>query len=144
MTAITQLAIGEALVSVLDETGAPTPVERIWMAPPESQIGPLNNDEYKQHVSSSPMAGRYEQIIDRESAYELLEQRAEQKKMRISEQNQQNQDVFSKPATQRKQSSRASSRESIGEALLKSFGRSVASGLGRRIVRGLLGSLLGK
>ena len=76
-TAITELKTGEALVSVLNDDGSPTPVERILICPPESQIGPVNKDQRKELISRSPLNGRYEQEIDRESAYELLKKRAE-------------------------------------------------------------------
>ncbi|OIO72076.1 MAG: ATP-binding protein [Zetaproteobacteria bacterium CG_4_9_14_3_um_filter_49_83] len=136
-SAITELGIGEALVSTLDASGAPTPVERIWIAPPESQIGPMDVSMRQQRLQSSPMAGKYDQMIDRESACELLQARAETET--LQQQQQIKQPAWSKP----KAAARASNRQSFGEAMAKSLGRSIASNLGRRIARGLLGSLLG-
>jgi DNA helicase HerA-like ATPase len=74
--AITQLGVGEALVSMLDAKGMPGIVERALMLPPTSQIGPITTDVRQQLIRSSPVAGRYENMIDRESAYENLQARA--------------------------------------------------------------------
>jgi DNA helicase HerA-like ATPase len=71
-TAITELAVGEALVSLLDSKGIPVPVERALIAPPVTRLGPITPEERAQVVASSPRAGVYEQRVDRESAYEIL------------------------------------------------------------------------
>lgn len=73
---ITELGTGEALVSVLDEKGSPTPVERAFILPPQSRIGPLTAAERRARVKDSPLAGQYDESCDRESAYEMLKQRA--------------------------------------------------------------------
>jgi DNA helicase HerA-like ATPase len=78
VTAITELKVGEALVSLLDRDGAPAPVERAFIRPPCSRLGPLTEQERKVMIASSPVAGRYEETIDRESAFEILKGRAEQ------------------------------------------------------------------
>src|SRR3954449_1670263 len=78
-TVLTELGVGEALVSTLDEEGTPTVVERARIIPPRSQLGPITADQRKQIMSSSAVAGHYEQTVDRESAYEKLQGRAEQK-----------------------------------------------------------------
>ena len=75
-TAITELGVGEALVSFLDEHGRPTPVERGFVLPPASRIGPLTEAERAQVIAASALAGKYERAIDRESAYERLRNRA--------------------------------------------------------------------
>jgi DNA helicase HerA-like ATPase len=77
-TAITQLAVGEALVSFLDAAGRPTPVERAFVLPPRSQIGPLTPDQRQAVLRQSRLFGRYEQPLDRESAFEKLKTRAAQ------------------------------------------------------------------
>ena len=77
-TAITELAVGEALVSLLQADGAPAPVERTLIAPPRSRVGPLTDKERAIIVSTSPVAGKYEQAVDRESAAEILQARAQQ------------------------------------------------------------------
>ncbi|MCI0652933.1 MAG: DUF853 domain-containing protein [Methylococcaceae bacterium] len=126
---ITELGIGEALVSTLDHKGMPTPVQRILIRPPESQIGPLEPQQRNERVLRSPIHGRYETPIDRESAYELLKQRAEVR------------DKESQSARTQKIS--RSNRQSIGESLLKSAARSIGSQIGRQLIRGVMGSLLG-
>jgi DNA helicase HerA-like ATPase len=75
-TAITELGVGEALVSFLDAKGAPTPVERCFVAPPQSRIGPASDAERQAVVKASPLAGKYERAVDRDSAYEVLMGRA--------------------------------------------------------------------
>jgi len=130
---ITALETGEALVSILDNKGSPTPVERVLIRPPESQIGPISAEQRKEFIGRSPFAGKYEQLIDRESAYEILKKRAEQ----AAEEKQQ----ADEEKAQEKHSRRSSNRQSVGEAMLKSVVRSIGSQLGRQIIRGILGSL---
>ena len=134
---ITELATGEALISVLDEQGRPTPVERTLIRPPESLIGPMTKKMRKQLILMSDLAGKYTETIDRESAYEILKTKAQQKA------------VEDKEAEEQKESSRptrrsGSRRQSASEAFFKSTLRSIGSSFGRRLVRGILGSLLGK
>jgi len=74
--AIVELGVGEALVSFLDAKGVPTPVERCFVAPPQGRIGPVTDAERAAVIEASPLAGKYEQEIDRESAYEVLMGRA--------------------------------------------------------------------
>jgi len=137
-TAITELKTGEALVSVLTDNGSPSPVERILIRPPESQIGPVNSTERQDIISRSPVNGRYEQSIDRESAYELLNQRAEEK-LRVE-----NAEKAIKAQQKKTKTSRSYNRQSYGEAMTKSFLRSFGTKLGNQIVRGLMDTLLGK
>jgi len=131
--AITELKTGEALVSVLADDGAPTPVERILIAPPASRIGPLNESERKEVINRSPLKGRYDEKIDRESAYEILKKRAAEEKQ-------------STPLTEKKSVSKKSSsnRQGYAEAITKSVLRSLGSSLGRQIVRGIMKTILGK
>lgn len=131
---ITELKTGEALVSVLDDNGAPTPVERILICPPSSRIGPLNSAERQEIINPSPMKGRYDDIIDRESAYEILKERA---------QNQMEEKIQEREVKTAKKS-RTSNRQSYTESITKSVLRSVGSSLGRQIVRGIMKTLLGK
>ncbi len=125
---ITELGVGEALVSVLDEKGAPTPVERVLIAPPESRIGPLSAAERSEHLHRSPLAGRYDNSLDRESAYEVLKSRAASAAQQVAPQP----------------TARAGQRQTMLEAMTSSAMRSIGSSLGRQLVRGLMGSLLGK
>jgi len=144
---ITQLGTGVALVSLLDEKGSPTPVARTTISPPESRIGPISEEERKEQVQRSPMHGRYEQEIDRESAYEQLARRTEQQRRELEEQARV--EAERKEEEQRRKNSTrtgGSNRQSVGEALAKSVVRSVGSQLGRyggQLLRGILGSLLG-
>ncbi|GAB4120062.1 MAG: DUF853 family protein [Sideroxydans sp.] len=140
--AITELGVGEALVSLLDEKGRPNVVERALIVPPRAQIGPLSPAERQQIIANSLVAGHYEKSLDRESAYEKLKARAEA------------QQAAAAAAAPVAPSSGGglldgllgggnSRRQSTGEALVKSVARTVGSELGRRLVRGVLGSLLG-
>src|SRR5215472_6141443 len=74
--AIVELGVGEALVSFLDAKGVPTPVERCFVKPPQGRIGPVSDAERAAIVKASPLAGKYDKTIDRESAYEVLHQRS--------------------------------------------------------------------
>jgi len=151
VAAITDLGVGEALVSVLDEKGAPTMVERTLIRPPQSRIGPLSDEERATIISRSPMAGRYEQAMNRESAKEMLKVRADEKMRRLAEleakaerEKQRAADEKAAEKAARKSSARKSGyqRQTISEALLKSLARSVGN-QGGRLLRGMLGSLLG-
>ncbi|BCG65378.1 MAG: hypothetical protein methR_P3210 [Methyloprofundus sp.] len=126
---IQELKTGEALVSVLNKDGSPTAVERTLIRPPESQIGPLTTAERDETISRSPYKDRYTQSIDRESAYELLKVKAEKMAAQAEQQDQ--------------PKGRGRSRQSAGEALLKSAARSIGSQIGRQIIRGIMGSLFG-
>lgn len=131
---ISQLAVGEALISVLDENGQPLPVEQLLVFPPQSRIGPLTDDERQRHLLRSPFAERYDKTIDRESAHEILRQRAES-----IEFNKDNAKSIRRSAAQTEKNQ----IEDLVGAMAKSAVRSIGSQLGRRIARGLLGSLLG-
>ena len=139
---ITELGIGEALVSILDASGTPTPVERILICPPESQIGPIEHTLRAELMARSPVAGRYDEVIDRESAYERLKARsAEEARMAAAEKQAAADDhVWLKPKPSRK---RRSNRQSLGEAIMKSAARKASSMITGKLVRGILGSLLG-
>jgi len=137
--AITELGTGEALVSVLDDKGRPTPVERVLIRPPHSRIGPLNTKEREEILNRSPLKGRYDTEIDRESAHEILKKRAadEQHTKALEKSEQKNTPVKPKSARSK------SRRQGVGEAMMKSAARSIGSSLGRRIIRGIMGTLLG-
>jgi uncharacterized protein len=125
---ITELAVGEALVSMLDAAGTPGMVERAFVYPPRSQFAPLTPDERQQAIRRSPLYGHYEQAIDRESAYEKLTARTAQPDAAPS-------------ASTRKAA--VSQTAEVLEAFAKSAARAVGSQLGRQIIRGVLGSILG-
>ncbi len=138
---ITELGVGEALVSVLDSEGRPTPVEHVYIKPPESRIGPLSDEGRAAHLARSPYKGKYDEVIDRESAYEVLKQRAEQSAAEAEKAAQQEAEQQAEKKATRKSSR---SRQSPMEAMVKSAARSIGSQLGRQIIRGILGSLFGK
>jgi uncharacterized protein len=129
-TVITELGVGEALVSVLQDGGIPSVVDRTLLSPPASHMGAITAGERRIAIKGSPLAGRYEQSIDRESAHELLRERA---------------DKAAKQAQARDAASPASKpkprRQSTGEAFIKSIARSIGSQIGRQLMRGILGSL---
>ena len=131
---ITELGIGEALVSTLDEEGSPTPVEQILIRPPESRIGPMDDSERAEQIARSPYKGRYDEPLDRESAYELLQKRAEEQA-----------ELAEEKALEKEKSKKRSSgsrRQSATEALVKSAARAIGSQIGRQVIRGILGSIL--
>jgi DNA helicase HerA-like ATPase len=153
---IGELEVGEALVSVLDAQGRPSMVDRVWIAPPESRIGPLQDAERAGIVARSPLAGQYDQIVDRESAYERLQQRNAAAQQATAPTGQTGGGWFQRSTPQQSPrptptqgsgwgmpSSSGGRRDSLGEAMMKSVVRSVGSSVGRSLVRGLMGSLLG-
>jgi DNA helicase HerA-like ATPase len=142
----TEVAVGEGMVSLLDEHGRPSVVERAWVVPPASRIGPLGAEERQKIVQSSPVAGHYEKTLDRESAYEQLKGRA----------------ATNAPAdAPPRPPAPAGGGGGIGDVLFgttgprggyhpgvldtvaKSAARSIGSSVGREIIRGVLGSILG-
>ena len=138
---ITELGTGEALVSYLDLDGAPTIVERTLMSPPESRIGPMSDDERADQISRSPYRGRYDELLDRKSAYEMLQTRAikEREDAELDAQRLAEEKLL---LAQEKEKARVSRRETPTQALIKSAARSIGSQVGRQIIRGVLGSLL--
>jgi len=136
--AITTLGVGEALVSTLGDRGVPQPVERTLIAPPACRMGALEDDERAAVRARSPIGEKYDRTLDRESAFERLAQQAEAA-ARAAEKERERTEA-SKPAPR----TRRGSRQSAGEAFLKSTLRSVGTRLGRELTRGLLGSLFGR
>lgn len=139
---IQELKTGEALVSVLNKDGSPTQVERILIRPPESQLGAITEQQRQELINRSPFKGMYEQEIDRESAYEMLKQKAEQQAS-VEAEDAADEAEEAEARTTAKRAGRASNRQSVGEVLLKSAARTLGTTVGRQIVRGILGSLLG-
>ena len=135
--AIQGLGVGEALVSVLDERGAPTMVQKTMIRPPNSRIGPITPAERQQFMAQSPVRGLYDQAQDRDSAYETLQARAsaEQAQAREAEAPQ------AAPQARAPAQPRASGRQSMAETFAKQLLRTVASTAGREIMRGILGGL---
>jgi len=160
--AITELAVGEALISVLDEKGTPTVTERGWIVPPASQIGPITDEQrtaIQKAVASS--YGHYTESIDRESAYEILKARTETRAPDAGSPREKSRpDVADRGRSSSGETEptasdvlakillgstgpRGGKREGLLEAAAKSAARSLGSGVGRAILRGALGSILG-
>ena len=144
---ITELGVGEALVSFLDEKGRPHVVERAFIVPPQGHIGPIDEPQRRRLIDSSLVAGVYEKVRDRESAYEILKARTEQAAAQAEQ------------AAQEKAAEKAKSagggsfvndilfgsgrRQGMVEAMAKSAVRTIGSQVGRAILRGVLGSIMG-
>ncbi len=142
-TAITELGVGEALVSFLDEKGIPTPVERAFVCPPQSRIGSASDAERAATVNNSNLRGFYEKQVDRESAYEILKKRAvEQAAEEAPKQETASEDRGFNWGGMFGGGKASSSRsDSILESAAKSTARAIGSQLGRQIIRGILGSI---
>ncbi len=147
-TAITELAVGEALVSFLDEKGRPGVTERVYVLPPASQIGPITPDQRKALIAASIVAGIYEKALNRESAYEKIKGHA-------------NSRLAPKPASTTAPApapaggglldsigsifggGQRRNRTSAGEQMIKSAAGAVGREVGRQIIRGVLGGIFG-
>ena len=138
--AIQALGVGEALVSVLDEKGAPTVVQRTMIRPPNSRMGPALPAERAAIMGQSPVRGLYDTALDRESAFEVL-QKARTAAVAAEAQAEES-EVEDEPK-ERAPAPRASSRQGMGETFAKSMLRTIGSQVGRELIRGVLGGLLG-
>lgn len=132
-SALLDLAVGEALVSFLDDSGQPTVTQRAFIRPPKSKMGILDPTARIRYVDQSPLHGKYEDVIDRESAYEVLEKRAEQA-ARLPKSTPQS---SPKPQNTRKTTTQL---ERMTQSMVTSMGRQIGSAL----ARGLMGSLTKK
>jgi DNA double-strand break repair helicase HerA and related ATPase len=156
--AIAELGVGEALVSFLDEKGSPTMVERAWILPPASRIGPVTPAERQRVVGASVLAGHYEQMVDRESAYEKLKARTAERQPAADPPTPRS--PFGGGATAPSGSAatmpaslsaillgttgpRGGHHEGLLESAARSAARSVGSNVGRQLIRGVLGGLFG-
>jgi DNA helicase HerA-like ATPase len=140
---ITELGVGEALISFLDEKGRPNMVERAYVLPPASRIGPITPDERRAVMAASPVKGVYEAAIDRESAYEKLQQRATATPTPGAGTAAGGGFWDSMKGSLGGLMTGTGRKDSLVEAIAKSAARTVGSTVGREIVRGVLGSLLG-
>jgi len=152
---ITQLGVGEALVSFLDEKGIPGIVERAMIVPPHSQIGPITAEQRAAIIQGSVVAGVYESVVDRESAYEKLKGKVAVSPSAAAPVPA---GTVAAPAPAASGSdwlqeagsmlggvlgSRSGRGDTVAQAMVKSAARSIGSTVGRQLVRGVLGSLLG-
>ncbi|XCY67102.1 helicase HerA-like domain-containing protein [Streptococcus iniae] len=141
-TAITELEVGEALISVLNEKGQPSIVERAFVMPPKSDFDLLTASQWQSLMASSPFASKYGQSIDRDSAYERLAEKVLNDQKQAQEQAQAKE--REKQAKQEeKQSSRpvGRPRKTVVEKATDAFISTAVRTIGRELVRGLLGSL---
>jgi uncharacterized protein len=144
---ITELGVGEALVSFLDPKGVPGIVQQTLIRPPYSRIGPATDVEKSTVRAASPVARKYDEPVDRESAHEILTKRTqlrmrEAEEQREEEERQAAAEKAERQAERKRRSGGGRRRQSVGEALAKSAARSIGSSLGRQIVRGILGAIL--
>ncbi|MBM3538474.1 MAG: DUF853 family protein [Alphaproteobacteria bacterium] len=141
--AITELGVGEALVSLLDDKGVPTPVERALIAPPRSRLGPLDAQARQTRIAGSPLAGKYEQRIERDSAYEQL---SEGKKPEGGLVDTLGSIFGNKPAQAGTRARGARPGKTFTDQVVTSVTRNIAGTIGReigrQIIRGVLGSIL--
>ncbi|MCQ8106156.1 DUF853 domain-containing protein [Methylomonas sp. SURF-2] len=147
-SAITELGVGEALVSFLDEKGTPLPVERALIKPPCSRIGPANDNERRQAIEKSVIYGHYEKQIDRESAYEILQGRAEEmtapaQKSTASRQAASDGGFGLADILLGSTGPRGGRRQGVLESAAKSAASTIGREVGKQLIRGVLGSLLG-
>ncbi|MEQ1756083.1 MAG: helicase HerA-like domain-containing protein [Micropepsaceae bacterium] len=144
---VQELAVGEALVSTLDAKGIPSVVERVLIVPPTCRMGAITPQERQAVMAKSPLKGAYDQAIDRESAYEILRAKADAARASAPASGPSRRTWGTSTSAPRTPAQpRASNRQTMGEAIVKSAARSVTSSigssLGRALVRGVLGSLL--
>lgn len=144
-TVITELGVGEALISFLDEKGRPSPVEIGKVLPPTSRVGPATESEVNQVIKRSAFYGHYENAIDRESVYEILNARNDNRahgSEKLDEAHGFDWRSLLGGSSNTKSSGRKT--QSIVETVAKSMARTVGNEVGRQILRGVLGSILGK
>ncbi|HEY6098948.1 MAG TPA: helicase HerA-like domain-containing protein, partial [Anaeromyxobacter sp.] len=134
-SAIGELAVGEALVSFLDEKGSPRPVERAFVVPPRSRLAPLTPQERAEALRASPLRGRYDTPVDRESAYEMLQKRAQAREVAAPAPG-------AGPRGRAEKTATGVAGDMIGK-MAQSAMRAAGTQIGREIMRGILGSMFG-
>ncbi len=156
--AITELAVGEALISFLDEKGRPSVTQRVYVVPPGSQIGPITAAQRQQLMQQSLVAGVYEKAVDRESAYEVLRSRAESAPAAPGKPGVAGTEGTAGAGTAPADSGmmgelndllfgttgpRGGKKDGIVQTVVKSTARTMGTQLGRQILRGVLGGIFG-
>jgi hypothetical protein len=151
-TAITELAVGEALVSLLDTKGRPSMTERAFVLPPGSQLGPITPAQRQALIAKSLVAGVYEKTVDQHSAYEKLKERIEAAQATAPASGPAGASAASagggilgglSDAIFGSTGPRGGRREGLAESMAKSAVRTMGSTVGREIIRGVLGSIMG-
>jgi DNA helicase HerA-like ATPase len=142
---ITELKVGEALVSMLMADGAPSPVERTLIQPPRSRAGPISDTERRVMLASSPVAGRYEEMVDRVSAYEILSARAAEAAEVKAAEAQAKSDARAEAEAARAERARQIAARNSPQGQMADVAKKVVMGVaiveGRRLLRGFLGGL---
>lgn len=145
--AISELGVGEVLISTLDAKGVPTIVDRAFVIPPAGRIGPITPEQRQQLIAGSIVAGIYEKAIDRESAYEILSAEAEQKKQAeqaaIAAAEAEKQRIAEEKASRAAARNRDSFMETVGKSVARSASSAIGRQIGYQIVRGVLGGIFG-
>lgn len=145
--AISELGVGEVLISTLDAKGVPTIVDRAFVIPPAGRIGPITPEQRQQLIAGSIVAGIYEKAIDRESAYEILSAEAEQKKQAeqaaIAAAEAEKQRIAEEKASRAAARNRDSFMETVGKSVARSASSAIGRQIGSQIVRGILGGIFG-
>lgn len=143
----TQLGTGEALVSFLDETGAPSVVERAWILPPQSRMGTITDEERKRVIDNSDLYIKYSQQIDRESAYEYFARQDAARAEAAEKAEKEKADAEAAKKAEKEAKATAKAKKTEKNAITKAVERTANSALsaigrelGRSIVRGLFGS----
>lgn len=142
--AITELGVGEALVSFLDDKGRPSMTERTWVLPPGSQIGPITPAQRQSLRADSLVAGVYEKRQDRDSAFEKLALRTQEKQAQQTQAQQKDDDGLLGGLGDLLSGGPKRTRASVGEQFIKSTASTIGREVGRQIIRGVLGGILGK
>ncbi|MCX5780274.1 MAG: DUF853 family protein [Firmicutes bacterium] len=143
---ITELGVGEALVSLLDEKGRPSVVERAFMLPPHSQVGPIDAESRRQELAKSNLRSKYEQTVDRDSAYEYLQAKfsRDQEEQAAAERRKQAERDDSSDSGSARRGRPGRKRDTLMEQVTKSAANTMGRSVARELVRGLLGSFLRK
>ncbi len=144
---ITELGVGEALVSLLDAKGIPGMVERAFMLPPMSRIGAIGESDREAAMKQSLLFGRYENVVDRESAYEILHARVVERAQAEAAEAQAIADAKAAKAKAKEKGQGSFAGNLMNDFLKKtkqSVTRNVANEVGRTLIRGVLGSLFGR
>jgi len=142
-SAITELAIGEALISLLDAKGSPSPVSRAFIYPPMSRIGAISVDERNAAVRGNILYGHYEQVQDRTSAYEILRSKADRPPVEMGDTTPPPLPETPSSAQARTRAPETSAVSKQVQAFITSAARSIGTQVGRQLMRGILGSITG-
>jgi len=138
--ALQALGVGEALVSVLDEKGVPTVVQKAGILPPRSSMNAVSEDVIQKNIDRNPLYGKYADTEDRESAYEILLEQAEEEREQ-AEKEAKKAAKAAKKTTTKKKTTTTRKKKSALDKVVSSAANTVGRELGKKLVRGILGTL---